>query len=681
MKKIIQYLKSPKSDIFLFAIVLILLNLVCSKAFFRIDITGEKAYSLSPSSKQIVKTLEQPLSVKVFFTKNLPAPYNTVEQYVKDLLVEYKGNANSNFSWKSFDMSKKENEQLARGYGLSQVQIQELKNNEVGFKQAWMGIAVSYGDSTEVIDSLSSVDGLEYAITTTMSRLISTQSALSGLEDNVKLTLYTSEKLNDFNIQGFKNIESSVEKAFENVNKKNMNRIVFQTVHPTSDQIPELAQKYGVQVLTWNENGENVNGTVALVLEYKDSFKLLPLKMASSFFGNVITGLDTVEDDLQESLKSLLSKTDVIGYITGHNELSLSDSKEQAGLLNNLVSDRYEFKEINLETDDIGIGIKSIFINGPTQKFSDEELYKIDQFLMKGGNIIFFTDMFEEIRPQGQAAYYTMPTYEKIDSGLEKLLSKYGVTLGNDYVMDENCYVNQDQYYGSTPLYFAPLLQKNNFAKNHPITNNLGYVIMLQNSSIDASSAQNNPLLDVTVLAKSSKNSWLMKDEVSAIPQMIRKPSDKSTMKEENLAVLVEGKFESAFESSPVKANENSVKFNDHYSKSVQKGKIMVVGTSKITTPQVIDPQGKQPVAIFVRNALDYMNGEIDSCRMRTKGLSLNTLSKKSGNAVNFAKYFNEFGLLIFVAVAGIIAFVKISAKKRRIHDKYNFDDKREIKK
>ena len=83
---------------------------------------------------------------------------------------------------------------------------------------------------------------------------------------------------------------------------------------------------------------------------------------------------------------------------------------------------------------------------------------------MKGGNILFFTDQFNEIRPQGQAAYYQLPTYEPVDTGLNRLLSKYGVSLGKDYVMDENCYVNQDQYYGSTPLYFAPLLQKSNMA-------------------------------------------------------------------------------------------------------------------------------------------------------------------------------------------------------------------------
>ena len=62
MKKFINYLKSPKSDIFLFVLLLILANLVVSRSYFRIDLTSPKSYSLSKGSAQVVKTLEEPLS-------------------------------------------------------------------------------------------------------------------------------------------------------------------------------------------------------------------------------------------------------------------------------------------------------------------------------------------------------------------------------------------------------------------------------------------------------------------------------------------------------------------------------------------------------------------------------------------------------------------------------------------
>ena len=160
MKKFINYLKSPKSDFFLFILLLIFANLVVSRSYFRIDLT-------SPN------------------------------QYIKDILVEYKSAANDNFSYEFVDMKKPENERLASTYGLNQIQIQELKNNEVGMKRVWMGIVLLYADRIETLDALTSTDGLEYRITTTISNMVSTTSALSGLSGEVKLTLYASKKLAD----------------------------------------------------------------------------------------------------------------------------------------------------------------------------------------------------------------------------------------------------------------------------------------------------------------------------------------------------------------------------------------------------------------------------------------------------------------------------------------------------
>ena len=131
MKKLLQWLKGPKSDFILFVIFLVLLNLAGHKAFVRVDLTAPKSYSLSKASKTLVKNLDSPLSIRVFFSDNLPSTYTSVSQYVKDILSEYKGVANKNFSVSFMDMSKPENEDLARNLGIQQVQIQELKNNEV----------------------------------------------------------------------------------------------------------------------------------------------------------------------------------------------------------------------------------------------------------------------------------------------------------------------------------------------------------------------------------------------------------------------------------------------------------------------------------------------------------------------------------------------------------------------
>ena len=149
MKKILNWLKSSSSDFVLFIILIVLVNIIGQNLYFRVDLTEPKSYSLSKASVNIVKNLDEPLSIRVFFDKNLPPQYSSVAQYAEDFLEEYKSAANKNLTVNYMDLSKKENVELAQSFGLRQVQIQEVKNNEVGFKQAFMGIVISYGDSVE----------------------------------------------------------------------------------------------------------------------------------------------------------------------------------------------------------------------------------------------------------------------------------------------------------------------------------------------------------------------------------------------------------------------------------------------------------------------------------------------------------------------------------------------------
>ena len=240
MKKILNWITGDKSDFILFIILLVLLNIVSLNLFARLDLTSSKSYSLSNESKQLVKTLEQPLSVKVFFTENLPSPYNTVGQYLKDLLIEYKGEANKNFSFEFFDTRKEENAELAGNYMLQQVQIQEVSDTEVGLKNAYMGLVLIYADRIEKIDGLTSADGLEYKLTTSMSKMVATTSALSGLDGEVNLTLYLNSELDQFNISGFSSVETSVVQALSSVNSKNMNRIRYEKITPAERQYQSL---------------------------------------------------------------------------------------------------------------------------------------------------------------------------------------------------------------------------------------------------------------------------------------------------------------------------------------------------------------------------------------------------------------------------------------------------------
>ncbi len=690
MKKFINWLKSTKSDFALFIIFLILLNAVSYNAYVRIDLTNAKSYSLSKESKNLVKNLEQPLSVRVFFDDNLPSPYNSVSQYVKDILVEYKGAGNKNFSVSYMDMSKDENTELARDLGLRQIQLQEVKNNEVGFKQSFMGIAITYGDNIEVINPITSTDGFEFNLTSKMSKMVSMADTLSGLKngEKISLTLYYSDILNSLGIAGAEQTETFVKEAFGKVNSQNQNRLELEIVNPSSDEADKLSKKYGIQIIQYKDgSGNRAKAAIGLVLEKDEKFYALPLQIQQTFFSYQVTGLETLADDIVDGLESLLSKVTQIGYITGHEELSRTD-ENGAKNFDSIISESYELVELDLKTQPIPAGMNSIIINGPKTDFEEIELYKIDQFIMKGGNVLFFVDSMVENQ---MAAYTGGDQFTPNTINLDTLLQKYGVNRNFDMVFDKNCYVNQSSTYGKLNLYWAPVLQKNQLLK-HPVTQNLGYVIMLQNGSLDVSAAEENPDVTVSVLAKSSEESWTKDSGIMLNPMRLNPPSDASQLNSYNLAVLLDGKFESAFDKAPeiiqTDADGNEIEMpqgdlttSNHISQSVLPGKIFVTASSAVTTRQVIDESGTTPIAMFMMNIVDYLNGKEELCEMRTKGLSVDTLTIKSQGAANFWKYFNEYGLVIILILAGLFVWKARSKRRREINKQYNPNDTRTISK
>ena len=678
--KFISWIKSSASDVWLFVIAIVLLNLVSVNLFFRLDLTQPKSYSLSSASKEVVRNLEEPMSIKVFFSKNLPAPYSNVEQYLKDLLSEYKTSAGKNFSYEFFDMDKAENQRIAAGYGMQMLQVLEIKNNEVGLKNSFMGIAVVYADQIEKMDGITSSDGLEYNITTLMGKIISSANLLSGLSQNVSLTLYKSEALSKFNIGNFDRIDSAMDKAYSAANKKFRGRLEYKKVDPDTKMTEEAGEKFGLQSVTWkNEDGSLSKGTIGVVLEYGEKFRIVPLNLQNAIFSYVVNGLDSLEENIVSSVEGLVSKTSLIAYITGHRERNINDEND-SGNFRGLLEDSYTLEEVNLLESDIPVAAETVIINGPKEAFEEKELYKIDQFIMRGGNVMFFVDSYDEI-----AGYQQQPVYNPVRTGLEKLLSKYGVEIGSEYVFDENCYVQMHPQYGKLNFFYAPRIEKTSLNQKNPVSKNLSDVMFLESFELDPSVADANEKLKVSVLAKTSARSWTVPvaENFMLTPIGVAVPSDESKFAERKLCLLVEGNFDSAFQSAVVdegeqnQENENALSTDSHILNGKQKSRIFVSGTSYITCAQLISGNMNEPVAVFMRNAVDYMCGKEDLCLMRTKNLSTNSLKEVNGNVSLAAKYFNQIGLSILVVVAGLFVYLSRKSRREKIRKMYNPNDPR----
>lgn len=178
---------------------LVFLNLIGLKTFRRFDLTAERQFSLSSATVSTLQGLTDPLTIRAYFTSDLPPPYGAHARYVRDLLEEYYARSGGNVRYEFIDPVATETEEdrekrkevkrdifgrtvreqtsvereLA-GLGIQPVQVQVNEGDKVEVKRAYMGIAVSYGGKQEAIPVVQDTAGLEYDLTTMIRKLART---------------------------------------------------------------------------------------------------------------------------------------------------------------------------------------------------------------------------------------------------------------------------------------------------------------------------------------------------------------------------------------------------------------------------------------------------------------------------------------------------------------------------
>ena len=117
--------------------ILLFLNLLSREFFFRIDATKDKQYTLSNATKNILKNLDEPVSITAYFTKDLPAQYAKNYTDLRDLLIEYNTRSKGMVDYEFLDPnSDPELEQEAAQNGISPLLINVREKDEVAQKKA-----------------------------------------------------------------------------------------------------------------------------------------------------------------------------------------------------------------------------------------------------------------------------------------------------------------------------------------------------------------------------------------------------------------------------------------------------------------------------------------------------------------------------------------------------------------
>ncbi|MBU4484644.1 GldG family protein, partial [bacterium] len=153
-------------------IILFVLNFLSARHFIRLDLTKDNEYTLADSTKRLLKGLDDIITVRVYFTKDLPPALFSLKRSVDDVLDEYKTYAKGNFRVEYIDPQESpQQEQTVMMMGIPPLQVNVLEKDKRELTKVYLGMAVLFEDRQEILPAIQTVANLEYQLASAILRV------------------------------------------------------------------------------------------------------------------------------------------------------------------------------------------------------------------------------------------------------------------------------------------------------------------------------------------------------------------------------------------------------------------------------------------------------------------------------------------------------------------------------
>ena len=402
---------------------------------------------------------------------------------------------------------------------------------------------------------------------------------------------------------------------------------------------------------------------------------------------NLNASIEQLEFAFSEALHLLLqTATPRIAILEGHNEpdeahtydlmtaLSKYFQVDRGSIVPSQPAFRDEPEEIDVHLLD---GYQAIIIAAPQTAFNDAERFVIDQYIMRGGTVLWAIDgvRFSEQVLQAEGFTPIIP----LDLGLTEMLFRYGVRITPALVQDIQCLpipVNvspnpEQPNLQPMPWTFAPLLLT---SQGSPITRNMGQVMSTFVSPVEAVGGDDG--IEKRVLLATSTAS-----RVTATPGKVDLNDMQPDMQEFKyqyvpVAVSLEGVFPSAYahrmvpdgiatnepirkESTPTRQvviASGSVLLNE-----TQKGQILPMGYDRYSGMQFSNRD-------MIVNALLWLTDEEGLIGLREKNVVLRLLNDKRAHEERLrVQLISTICPIAILALIGGIVFIARKRKFERV--------------
>jgi ABC-type uncharacterized transport system involved in gliding motility auxiliary subunit len=265
---------------------------------------------------------------------------------------------------------------------------------------------------------------------------------LQSLKSPVEIDAYVKTGLPQ--LDAFVRDLTDLLKEYERAGK---GKFKFTLIEPNTDELRQQAKDAGLQEqpfgevsATGDDQASIAQGYLGLVFKYGSEKAVIP-----QLFPNQTDGL---EFWITNKIREIRDKADNIkhriGVITGKDELKLSDTnlvpKQGRGggspSLQSILEQAFPFykiEEVDLKdgANEIDKELVGLIITQPQKDYTEKELRRIDEFLMRGGKSLVVYASAVTLKANDASMKATLSTH-----GLDKLLSGYGITMNKDAVLD-----------------------------------------------------------------------------------------------------------------------------------------------------------------------------------------------------------------------------------------------------
>jgi len=506
---------------------------------------------------------------------------------------------------------------------------------------------------------------------------------LNGLEDVVYIKVYLDGELP----AEFVNFRKSIRELLDEFRAYGGEKVQYEFInlYDESDEalrnrmIGELYDRglnvTNIQVRD-SEGGSSTRiifpGAIASYGPYELPVNLLKNNPSLSHELNLNNSIQSLEYEFARAIRSLtLEEVPRIAFIEGHGELDSMQTHSLMDELKNFFQVDRGYIGGNVEAL---LNYQALIIARPIYPFSEADKFAIDQYIMKGGRVLFFLD---PVHPFADSLSTGTTVALANQVGLEDLLFKYGIRINYNLLADLQCnYVpvntapaGQEARFTMMPWVYHPLLAG---PVTHPVSRGLNYVLGRFASSLDTLSGTGGKVTKTVLLASSGASRtrdvplYINMEEITVEP-------DPALYRASNLpvGVLLEGEFESFFKNYPVPGGVEPTGW-----KMVPEGEqasIFVATDGDIPANDVQFVQGDfraQPLGYdrytqqtfgnreFIMNVVNYMTDETGLMALRSREFKLRLLNMEVlGQKSQLLKWklLNTILPLLLVLISGLI--------------------------